>query len=174
MAEAKNEFTNVSSLRSESIGEPGNRTFRVVVNSESSSASIWLEKEQLFQLALAIQQIVANLPEDRETDTDAPTDQEADPLTSLDFKATKLVLGHDGARNLFILDAHDPDDDDVAIIRMWANEEQVHAFSEEAMLVCAAGRPHCPLCGWPMDPSGHRCARTNGAADLSQLDPNDP
>ena len=173
MAEAKNEFTRISSLRAESVGEPGKRTFRVVVNSESSSASVWLEKERLFQLALAIQQIVANLPDDRDTEGSFPTDREADPLTNLDFKATKLVLGHDGERSLFILDAHDPEDEDVAVIRVWASEQQVQEFSEGAMRVCAAGRPHCPLCGRPMDPSGHRCARTNGTADLTQLEPLD-
>ena len=65
MAQAKNEFTSVSGLRAESVGEPGKRTFRIVVDSASSSASIWLEKEQLFQLALAIQQMTAPLPKDR-------------------------------------------------------------------------------------------------------------
>ena len=52
MAGAKNEFTNLTRLTPEAIGEPGKRTFRVMADSGSSSATIWLEKEQLFQLAL--------------------------------------------------------------------------------------------------------------------------
>jgi hypothetical protein len=24
------------------------------------------------------------------------------------------------------------------------------------------GRPPCPLCGYPLDPEGHACPRTNG------------
>ena len=64
MAEPRNEFTNVASLRAEAIGEPGERTFRLLVDSESSSASVWLEKEQLFQLALGIQQLLAGTSEE--------------------------------------------------------------------------------------------------------------
>ena len=28
--------------------------------------------------------------------------------------------------------------------------------------VVAAGRPPCPLCGFPLDPEGHICPRLNG------------
>ena len=64
MDAAKSEFTNVTSLRAESLGEPGQRTFRILVDSGSSSAIIWLEKEQLFQLALSIHQILATAPDE--------------------------------------------------------------------------------------------------------------
>ena len=72
MPSAKNEFTSVSRLRAEAFGEPGNRTFRIQVDSSSSTASIWIEKEQLFQLALAIQQMMATLTEER-TPTGGPS-----------------------------------------------------------------------------------------------------
>ena len=64
MADPKNEFTNITKLQPEAQGEPGKRTFRIIVDSESSSASMWMEKEQLFQLAVAIQRLIATLPED--------------------------------------------------------------------------------------------------------------
>lgn len=162
MAQAKNEFTSVSGLRAESVGEPGKRTFRIVVDSASSSASIWLEKEQLFQLALAIQQLIATLPKDHKSEGEPPTHREAEALTRLDFKVAKLVLGHDGGRGLFIIDAHDPEDGESATVRVWASVEQATKFSREALSVCASGRPLCPLCGRPIDSSGHRCARVNG------------
>ena len=167
MAQAKNEFTSVSGLRAESVGEPGKRTFRIVVDSASSSASLWLEKEQLFQLALSIQQMIATLPKDREPKGGPPTHREAEPLTRLEFKVAKLVLGHDGNRGLFIIDAHDPEDDESATVRVWASMDQAKQFSREALSVCASGRPLCPLCGRPIDPSGHRCARVNGHVTLS-------
>ena len=44
MARPKNEFTNVSKLEAEAFGEPGKRTFRIQVDSASSSASIWIEE----------------------------------------------------------------------------------------------------------------------------------
>ena len=165
MADANNEFTNVSSFKPESIGEPGKRTFRILITSASSSAAIWLEKEQLFQLGLAIQQMVANLSIDRASADSLPTDREAAPLTRLDFKVAKLVLGYDSSKRLFIIDAYDSDVEE-ATVRVWVDEQQINEFSEEALEVCASGRPFCPLCSNPMDPEGHRCARTNGFVKL--------
>ena len=174
MAPAKNEFTNVSRLSAEAFGEPGKRTFRILVDSASSTASIWIEKEQLFQLALAIQQMMATLSDDAGTASDSPDDREAPGLTSLDFKVMKLVLGHDTGRRLFVIDAHDADDEDQATIRVWADRQQIQDFSERALRVCAAGRPLCPLCGRAMDAEGHRCARVNGHARLTPEDLADP
>jgi uncharacterized repeat protein (TIGR03847 family) len=39
---------------------------------------------------------------------------------------------------------------------------QAAAFVERARGLIEAGRPTCRLCGRPMNPGGHRCARTNG------------
>ena len=167
---ANYEFTNVSSLKAEAFGEPGRRTFRIHVESESSSASIWIEKEQLFQLAIAIQKMVTTLPERREPPDDPPPDREAPGLTNLDFKVMKLVLGHDMGRGLFVIDAHDAGDEDQATVRLWVDMQQILFFSEDALRVCAAGRPLCPLCGRPIDPDGHRCARVNGHARMNPED----
>ena len=166
MADANNEFTNVSSIKPESIGEPGKRTFRILVTSASSSAAIWLEKEQLFQLGLAIRHMVANLPTERGTTGSPPTQREAPPMTRLEFKVAKLVMRHDGPKRLFIIDAHDSDDDE-AMVRVWVDEQQINEFAEDALNLCAAGRPLCPLCARPIDPEGHACARTNGFVKLT-------
>lgn len=173
MADPKNEFTNITKLQPEAQGEPGKRTFRIIANSESSSASMWLEKEQLFQLAVAIQRLIATLPEDLSGNGTSPAGREAPGLTQLDFKVGRLVLGHDGGNDMFIIEAHDVEDgeDDAAILRVWVNKEQIEGFAEEAFRVCAAGRPICPLCGRPKDPEGHLCIRVNGHrpdADISE------
>ena len=76
MVHAKNEFTNVTKLRSEAVGEPGSRTFRILVESGSSSAVIWIEKEQLFQLALAIQQLLVAATEEPSSPSRPPEDRE--------------------------------------------------------------------------------------------------
>ncbi len=170
MPSARNEFTNVSKLAAESFGQPGQRTFRILVDSESSTASIWIEKEHLFQLALAIQQMMTALEEDPSASQEPPYDREAPGLTNLDFRVMKLMLGHDQRRGLFIIDAHDVDDEDRATVRVWADRQQLLEFSEEALRVCAAGRPLCPLCGKAIDPDGHNCARVNGHAKLTPED----
>ena len=174
MARPKNEFTSVSKLEAEAFGEPGKRTFRIHVDSASSSASLWIEKEQLFQLALAIQQMMAGILESRIGSPDPPTDREAPGLTSLDFKVIKLVLGHVPGRGIFTIEAHDENDEEDAAIRVWASRQQLEEFSERALRVCAAGRPLCPLCGRSINPDGHRCARVNGHVNMTPEQLADP
>ena len=160
MARAKNEFTELTKLQPEAIGEPGKRTFRILADSGSSSAQMWLEKEQLFQLGLAIQQLITTMESEEQTPIDpSPPDREAPPLTRLDFKISKLVLGHDGNRDLYIIDAHDVEenDEETPTVRVWASQQQVSEFAETAIRVCASGRPLCPLCGRAIDPDGHPC-----------------
>ena len=153
----------VGSLTAEAIGEPGSRTFRIIAGGGGGHAMIWLEKEQLFQLALAIQQILASSSEEDAGPNDAP---EGGAGVSLDFKVGKLALGRDGRTGLFMIDAHDleEEDEESATVRVWANSRMVREFSEEAMRVCAAGRPICPLCGSSINPDGHGCSRVNGRA----------
>ena len=174
MARRKNEFASVSKLEAEAFGEPGKRTFRIHVDSASSSASLWIEKEQLFQLALAIQQMMAGILESQIGSPDPPTDREAPGLTSLDFKVIKLVLGHVPGRGIFTIEAHDENDEEDAAIRVWASRQQLEEFSEGALRVCAAGRPLCPLCGRSINPDGHRCARVNGHVNMTPEQLADP
>jgi uncharacterized repeat protein (TIGR03847 family) len=46
--------------------------------------------------------------------------------------------------------------------RVRLTRPQAAAFVERARGLVEAGRPTCRLCGRPMNPGGHRCARTNG------------
>jgi uncharacterized repeat protein (TIGR03847 family) len=46
--------------------------------------------------------------------------------------------------------------------RVRLTRPQVAAFVERARGLVEAGRPTCRLCGRPINPGGHRCARTNG------------
>jgi uncharacterized repeat protein (TIGR03847 family) len=46
--------------------------------------------------------------------------------------------------------------------RVRLTRAQVTAFVERARALVEAGRPTCRFCGRPMNPGGHRCARTNG------------
>ena len=163
MAYPRIEFTNVTSIRAEALGEPGQRTFRVVVEDASNSAVIWLEKEQLFQLAMAISQLQAVLPpSDDRGQAPAGIYDNGGTGAHVEFKVGKIALGHEGDSNRFVIDAHDVEDDDGPTVRIWGGREQLRRFAAESLGVCAAGRPLCPLCAEPVDSSGHRCARTNG------------
>ena len=175
MAGARNEFTRISRLEAESFGEPGQRTFRIYVECDGGDASIWIEKEHLLQLALAIQQMAASAERDARTPS-PPPEYAGRGYASMDIRVAKLALGHDPRLAMFVIDVHDIEDvDSDATLRVWADMRQLERFSEEAFRVCAAGRPLCPLCGRAIDADGHMCPRVNGHApiapdDLADLD----
>ena len=162
------EFTSITSIRPEALGEPGQRTFRLLVEDVAGSAMIWLEKEQLFQLAMAITRLQAILP----SSGDAPSPStgegwgEGEGGPHLEFSVGKMVLGHEGNSDRFVIDAYDAgieESEDIGpTVRLWGVRDQLSTFAAEALKVCAAGRPICPLCSEPMDPTGHKCARVNG------------
>ena len=167
---ARHEFTSVSRLGAEAFGEPGKRTFRIYVESGGGDASIWIEKEHLLQLALAIQQMLASA--ERDAPPPSPPDELATPgYANIDLRVAKLALGHDPRRAMFVIDVHDAEDvEDDATLRVWTDARALERFSEEAFRVCAAGRPLCPLCGRAMDADGHMCPRVNGHAPINPED----
>ncbi|HEU4919052.1 MAG TPA: DUF3090 family protein [Candidatus Limnocylindrales bacterium] len=54
------------------------------------------------------------------------------------------------------------DDDGPDVLRVRVTAQAARSFVERAAKVVASGRPPCPLCGQPLDPQGHICARRNG------------
>ncbi|MGH9045956.1 MAG: DUF3090 family protein, partial [Acidimicrobiales bacterium] len=54
------------------------------------------------------------------------------------------------------------EDEESSVARFSLTLEQAAAFAIMATGLVEAGRPPCPLCGLPLDPSGHDCPRTNG------------
>ncbi len=54
------------------------------------------------------------------------------------------------------------EDEEGRSARIAITKEQAAAFAIRATQLVEAGRPACPLCGLPLDPSGHDCPRTNG------------
>ena len=54
----------------------------------------------------------------------------------------------------------EPEPDEVLLVRLTAGAAR--AFVKRAEQVVGAGRPDCPFCGVPIDPSGHLCVRANG------------
>jgi uncharacterized repeat protein (TIGR03847 family) len=57
-------------------------------------------------------------------------------------------------------DDSDPDGPDLVRVRL--TPLAARAFVERSLRTVAAGRPPCPFCGVPLDPTGHICPRKNG------------
>src|SRR5581483_3153786 len=61
------EFGVARSVDAQSFGQPGQRTFRLrIIGEAQQSASLWMEKEQLQALSLALKQALGQLEYDRE------------------------------------------------------------------------------------------------------------
>lgn len=162
MPSTKNDLGRAITLTADAVGEPGSRRFRLLVEAQHGSACLWLEKEQLFQLAIAIQQLLSTM------DATGTGERTSLPARSGDayheFQVGRLMISEEVRGPILNLLAKDQDDEDSAeaTVGTLVDIDQLKALSERALAVCAAGRPRCPLCGTPMGPEGHQCARTNG------------
>jgi uncharacterized repeat protein (TIGR03847 family) len=179
--DAQHVFGPATRLQAQSIGEPGQRTFRLLVESnEGGAAMLWLEKEQLQALGLAVEQLLAE-PEGRLASTARAVnqpDQASFPDSgALDVKVGRLALGQDeseletGPRYVLLaydLETTNPEEQDEPsnppTFAVRATRDQLRALSRNIAEVVAAGRPRCPLCGEPVQrlDQPHGCVRSNG------------
>src|SRR6266540_3525770 len=67
------------------------------------------------------------------------------------------------------LAAENPEDDDLPEptqeareVRLWVTRAQLRVMARHGAQVVQQGRPPCPLCGNPLDPTGHVCPAQNG------------
>jgi hypothetical protein len=147
----------VSRVDAESVGEPGSRHFRLRAQGGQGTALLWLEKEQLYELAIAIKQLLEKaVPEV----TDEPLSVPGDISTDYDFHVTRMALGQEQGGNYRLVANTTEDGSAVSLTLM---EEQLDQLADQAFEVCASGRPRCPLCGAPLDGGeAHVCSRSNG------------
>jgi uncharacterized repeat protein (TIGR03847 family) len=155
-------------ISAEAIGPPGQRTFRLrALNGESESAFLWMEKEQLAALGEAIQSALND-----QTYRYVPRpadDRELDPVfplkANIEFRVGQMSMGVDPEIRKIVItgaEAGETDTAEGAGVTMSFDFRSGHELSEQIKEVVAAGRPPCPLCTAPMDPSGHVCVRANG------------
>ena len=153
----------------EAIGEPGKRTFRLRVRSGSDTASLWLEKEQLAGLAMAVRQLLEQAA-DEDTSPDIPRAPANEPFPDqpeIEFKIGRLGIGYDQEGGFAAIFAYalDDVDEENPTLTCQIDRRQCRTFTEEAEQVVSAGRPVCVLCGSPIDPDGHKCLRRNGHSE---------
>lgn len=166
----------VEKIDAEAVGLPGGRTFKITAAGARGTIVVWMEKEQLFEVAVSLKQFVAT----RESTADpVPFDldlQPADMFLEIEFKTPQMTLRHDPASDVFTLAAGVPAGDDEEA----GGEEEVVEFSfprpaasrlaDTALRVVAAGRPPCPLCTGPLDPGDkHFCVKVNGHSPAGPL-----
>jgi uncharacterized repeat protein (TIGR03847 family) len=163
MENAEHDFGEANAADAEAIGQPGARTFRLLVQSDAGAASIWMEKQQLAGIAVWLDEVLERL--DREQPTNEPI---VDPLPvgaafDVEFRATQIGLGYSEEDGLFAIHAFDERMVNGApAFRCLLTRGQSRSLSRKIAEVVAGGRPLCPLCDMPIDPEGHVCPRSNG------------
>jgi uncharacterized repeat protein (TIGR03847 family) len=147
----------------EAIGEPGNRRFRLLAIIDGQTQIVWMEKQQVQALGLALEQVLEQLPEGAVLDSAPNVPLEFDTDTQFQFRAGRMELGFDEHHDRLVIIAHDIDsEEDVPRLTCRISADQARSFAQEAEVVVSAGRPLCPLCGQAMGPGPHTCPQQNG------------
>ncbi len=154
---------------------------------EKQQVAILAERVQVL-----LDQVAKEFPGGPADTPPAPLDPEAgelrgDPVPL--FRAVAIGIGFDSTRQLVVLELHerpvadddDEDDDDEEVAdeidddptlagvedvgyraRLYLTAGQARAMAARGSAAVERGRPPCPLCGGPLDPTGHVCPRLNG------------
>lgn len=164
------------------VGPPGQRTFYLQAREAEVVLTLKCEKEQVAALAEYLGRLVAKLPRADEAPGDLDLSEPVVPAWAVgsigvgyDEGVDRLVLvvrelveepdedaGEEGARPRGDEAEREEARREGAVARFRLRRAQAAAFVERAREVVRAGRPPCPVCGGPRDPTGHVCPRSNG------------
>ncbi|HSU46674.1 MAG TPA: DUF3090 domain-containing protein [Arthrobacter sp.] len=161
------------------VGAPGARTFYLQVRTGRQIVSIALEKQQSAQLAEKIDEILDQLITLDGNPFSVPTGTpielvDNDQLEAVEeqFRTGAMTLGWDPTTAQVVVEAYpitdvDADNDDELLDKGGADAPEMlllrmpvgtaRAFAKRTREVVGAGRPACPLCGYPVDAEGHVC-----------------
>lgn len=163
MENAEHDFGEALSVDAEAIGQPGQRTFRLLVKAASRAASIWMEKQQLAGIAIWLDEVLERLDREQPSDEPAVEPLPVGAIFDVEFRATQIGLGYSEEDGLFAIHAFDERMAGGApAFRCLLTRGQSRTLSRKIAEVVAGGRPLCPLCDMPIDPAGHVCPRSNG------------
>jgi uncharacterized repeat protein (TIGR03847 family) len=158
------ELPSVQHLTVGAVGEPGHRTFYLQGRQDDQLVTLKIEKQQVRVLAERLLELL------RDTLPIAPPAPElAEPVLA-EWAIGALRILDDRDSDQIVLMAEEVAELDEegeplatgAMARFGASRTQVAALARRGMELVEAGRPLCPLCGFPLDSEGHSCPRTNG------------
>jgi uncharacterized repeat protein (TIGR03847 family) len=152
------------------LGPVGDRVFLLHAAQGPEALTVKVEKQQVAVLASYLARIVRELGRPGHLPDDLDFDVEAEPAWVVgtigvsydeDIDRVVVVIEESGFEDGDGED-EEPEEDAGMVARVAVTREQAAAFAIRATQLVEAGRPPCPLCGLPLDPSGHDCPRTNG------------
>ena len=162
----------VDDLQVLTFGMPGQRTFNITANSDRGSAVVWLEKEQLYNIAFSLSNALEKMDQDEEIADRSLSDMPPDSEGEVEFKAARIAMQYDSGRKVFLFAAAGvgldeieagEEDPDPVILQFGFSHQQAVFIAQRGMDIVAAGRPICPYCHIAINPDeDHVCERRNG------------
>ena len=175
------ELANPDRVTIGTVGPVGERVFLLQVREGPILKTLKVEKAQVSALARFLGRMLAAL----EHPGELPSGEELalEPFGEPDFVVRSLGVSYDDDLDRIILVADEidrteaeteveslfdiaedsePEAEKGESVRLAMTREQAAALAIRGTELVEAGRPPCPLCGYPLDPRGHVCPRTNG------------
>jgi uncharacterized repeat protein (TIGR03847 family) len=158
------------------VGVPGDRTFHVQAQDDTTLVTLVLEKQQVAGVGELLAQLLARVDDRPATDWDRSAMALRDPVEPR-WRVGELGVGIDEDGQRFVLEFGEllvvEDEEDLEAVReprevrIWCNRDQARRLAAHADEVVGQGRPRCQLCGRPMAADGeHVCPSTNGHGRL--------
>jgi len=180
MARAIHVFRSPDRFIAGTVGQPGDRTFYLQAIHETRVISVMLEKQQVQILADRIGALLEEVH--RRFGTPLPAElarvEDLSPLlmpVDAEFRVGTMGLGWDSESEAVVVEllaitegefdesvVLDDTEEGPDAVRVFLSTGAAREFAARSSRVISAGREPCPLCGDPLDSTGHICVRTNG------------
>jgi uncharacterized repeat protein (TIGR03847 family) len=142
------------------VGEVGNRLFLLQCRQGPILLTLKIEKQQVAVVADYLARIVRDQERPGHLPEELDLEEPAEPAWAVGTVGVSYDQLED--RVILVIEELVAEEETGAIARLSITREQAAGFSIQATRLVESGRPPCPLCGSPLDPSGHECPRTNG------------
>jgi len=153
------------------VGPVGQRVFYLQARGSGTLVTLKLEKLQVSALCQTLGRLLQDLARPGELPGDDAL--ELEEFEEVSFAVGALAVAYDAGNDRVVLLAEETgttggeegeaeDDAGGSEARFALTREQAAALAIRGTALVEAGRPPCPLCGFPLDPRGHVCPRTNG------------
>ncbi len=165
----------VTHITTDAIGQPGQRVFYIQGRTDDRVVTGVVEKVQIQTLALGVEDFRAEIQQRYpelppiSTEFDETMMRIQPPVDPL-FRVGELGLAYDADHDLAVLVVREiqnaenqgETEEETSVVRFWCTRSQLSAMGHWGLEVSGRGRPICPYCGQPMDPTGHFCPKRNG------------
>lgn len=157
------------------IGEPGARAFYLQARQGGALVSIGLEKTQVAALAGRMSELLDTVEglSGELVGAAVRDDQPLEEPTVELFRVGAMALAWDATAEQIVIEAQplgeeadgagvvEPASTAPDLFRVRVEPARARDFIRRAAALIASGRPACPFCGQPLEPTGHFCPKTN-------------